>query len=404
MARVWKQMLKQESEHQWLAISAFFVFVIIGALLIKGTSFLSGVDIIDNEIGEDARILDSQYIDGDESYFLIYQSGEYSFVWNNDGISTPIINSETKYDAGEINSITKLSNDSILLSQDSSELLFVDGGDIYEFETNYGNEIYSIKSIAENRDSEAQEYLMITNENGSYTSIRGLSSNNITSSPTLNNENVEWKNIISTGEQEWFASGTYIPPIASGGDSPASPTIKPVYAKIIWSGGFTAPMISNLHIGAIGEYHSIVNLNHEEILIAGTHETIIMNHITGEIENIDYSSVAAVVEDCEVAWLFNGQDSKSVLRIKNSELEMMKLPHTLPLDVESNGFDGEVIYLHGIDYNGESRVMTFDTTSVGSIESGRGFLNLSFVIISLIVLSVMMINAYDRFRDDKLLI
>ena len=76
-------MLRQESEHQWLAISVFFVFVIIGAMLIKGTSYLSGVDILENEIGKDTRILASEYIDESESYYLIFQGGEYSFVWNN---------------------------------------------------------------------------------------------------------------------------------------------------------------------------------------------------------------------------------------------------------------------------------------------------------------------------------
>ena len=67
MAKVWKQILKQESEHQWLAIGVFFVFIILGAMMIKGTSFLPGIDLLDNEIGEDFRILESTYIDENEN-------------------------------------------------------------------------------------------------------------------------------------------------------------------------------------------------------------------------------------------------------------------------------------------------------------------------------------------------
>ena len=395
-------MLRQESEHQWLAISVFFFFVIIGAMLIKGTSYLSGVDILENEIGKDTRILASEYIDESESYYLIFQDGEYSFVWNNDGNTSSIINSETIHDARKINSITKLSNDSILLTQDSSKLIIINNGEAYDFETNYGDHSYSVNKIAESIDKGLQHFLMITDENSGNTSIRGFNINNITSSPTLQYENIEWKDIISIGEQAWFASGVYLPPTSFGDDSPATPTIKPIYAKIIWSGGFTAPMISNLTFGGMGEYHSLINLNNDEILIAGTHETILVNHANGKSENIDYSSVAAIKQSCEITWLFNGQDSKSVLRIKNSETDMMKLPYALPLDIDSSGFDGDVIYLHGINHNGESRIMTFDTSSVGSIESGRGFLNLSFIVISLIILTVMGINVYDRFRYGKL--
>ena len=92
-------------------------------------------------------------------------------------------------------------------------------------------------------------------------------------------------------------------------------------------------------------------------------------------------------------------DSRSVLRISEDNHEIMKLPHKLPLSVESSGFDGDTIYLHGTDNSGNSKVLTFDTSAVGSIESGRGFLNLSFIIVSLIIFSVMAVNVYDRFRQ-----
>ncbi|MEC7167509.1 MAG: hypothetical protein VXW14_00815 [Candidatus Thermoplasmatota archaeon] len=43
MASGWRKLLEEESEHQWLAIGLFFVFIIIGGFLIGGTSSLEGM-------------------------------------------------------------------------------------------------------------------------------------------------------------------------------------------------------------------------------------------------------------------------------------------------------------------------------------------------------------------------
>ena len=43
MASGWRKLLEEESEHQWLAIGLFFVFIIIGGFLIGGTTSLEGM-------------------------------------------------------------------------------------------------------------------------------------------------------------------------------------------------------------------------------------------------------------------------------------------------------------------------------------------------------------------------
>ena len=402
MAKVWKQILKQESEHQWLAIGVFFVFIILGAMMIKGTSFLPGIDLLDNEIGEDFRILESTYIDENENYLITYNQGDYELVWSENGDLTTVIGPDSNHDASSIDFISKLSNDSIIVPQESSSMLLIQDGNVFPFETNYGDDVFAIKHIVENHQHSNDNFLMLTTEADGKYGFRGLDSNGITSSPTPDNQNVEWQKVASISDELWIATGIYVPSPSIGEDSPATPSIRPVYATIIWSGGYTAPMISYLDSGGtgeVGEYHSIIHYNHDEIIIAGTHQTIRFNHVTNSAEKIDFASVAGISDDCNSAWLFNGMDSRSVLRISEDNHEIMKLPHKLPLTVESSGFDGETIYLHGTDNSGTSKVLTFDTTAVGSIESGRGFLNLSFIIISLIIFSVMAVNIYDRFRQ-----
>ena len=81
---VWRKMLQQESEHQWLAITAFFVFVILGAILIKGTSHLPGVDLIDNELGNNHRIIESVYDENGDYLALTYNDGDYKLLSVND--------------------------------------------------------------------------------------------------------------------------------------------------------------------------------------------------------------------------------------------------------------------------------------------------------------------------------
>ena len=402
MAKVWKQILKQESEHQWLAIGVFFVFIILGAMMIKGTSFLPGIDLLDNEIGDDFRILESTYIDENENYLITYNQGDYELVWSENGDLTTVIGPDSNHDASSIDFITKLSNDSIIVPQESSSMLLIQDGNVFPFETNYGDDVFAIKHIVENQQHSNDNFLMLTTEADGKYGFRGLDSSGITSSPTPDNQNVEWQKVASISDELWIATGIYVPSPSIGEDSPATPSIRPVYATIIWSGGYTAPMISHLDSGGtgeVGEYHSIIHYNHNEIIIAGTHQTIRFNHVTNSAEKIDFASVAGISDDCNSAWLFNGIDSRSVLRISEDNHEIMKLPHKLPLTVESSGFDGETIYLHGTDNSGTSKVLTFDTTAVGSIESGRGFLNLSFIIISLIIFSVMAVNIYDRFRQ-----
>ena len=88
------------------------------------------------------------------------------------------------------------------------------------------------------------------------------------------------------------------------------------------------------------------------------------------------------------------------MRWQTDSVDSWKLPHPLPIDIDSIGYDGDTIHINGISDNGDSKTLTIDTTAIGSIESGRGFLNFSFIIISLIIMAVMATNVIDKFKDD----
>lgn len=394
---MWRNMLKQESEHQWIAIAGFFVFIIIGAIFIKGTSHIPGVDLIDNELGTEYRIMDSKYADEDNSFMLTYTSGEFEYLAVNSGNKEVLIDSNSDIDAGSISGITMIDNGSVLIANGGNNAYLIDDSNISTFEINFGQDNFSLAKIEQSNDY-SDLFLLITTENDNLQGIRGLNASGITSSSTPNNENVRWDSVSHVSTGKWIATGVYNTPVTSGDQSPAAPDMKPVWATILWDGGHTAPMIENIKIGLFGEYHSMIKLNHNHVIIAGTHETILLNHRSGSVINIDYSSVAGLSDNCNSAWLFNGKDSNSVLRFEGTSWDIEELPHQIPINIEASGFDGNTIYLHGMDDNGNSKTLTFDTSAVGSIESGSGFINLAFIIVSLIMFTIMAVNVLDKFR------
>lgn len=394
---MWRNMLKQESEHQWIAIAGFFVFIIIGAIFIKGTSHIPGVDLIENELGTEYRIMDSKYADEDNSFMLTYTSGEFEYLAVNSGNKEVLIDSNSDIDAGSISGITLIDNGSVLIANGGNNAYLIDDSNISTFEINFGQDNFSLAQIEQSNDY-SDLFLLITTENDNLQGIRGLNASGITSSSTPNNENVRWDSVSHVSTGKWIATGVYNTPVTSGDQSPAAPDMKPVWATILWDGGHTAPMIENIKIGLFGEYHSMIKLNHNHVIIAGTHETILLNHRSGSVINIDYSSVAGLSDNCNSAWLFNGKDSNSVLRFEGTSWNIEELPHQIPINIEASGFDGNTIYLHGMDDNGNSKTLTFDTSAVGSIESGSGFINLAFIIVSLIMFTIMAVNVLDKFR------
>ena len=394
---MWRNMLKQESEHQWIAIAGFFVFIIIGAIFIKGTSHIPGVDLIENELGTEYRIMDSKYADEDNSFMLTYTSGEFEYLAVNSGNKEVLIDSNSDIDAGSISGITMIDNGSVLIANGGNNAYLIGDSNISTFEINFGQDNFSLAQIEQSNDY-SDLFLLITTENDNLQGIRGLNASGITSSSTPNNENVRWDSVSHVSTGKWIATGVYNTPVTSGDQSPAAPDMKPVWATILWDGGHTAPMIENIKIGLFGEYHSMIKLNHNNVIIAGTHETILLNHRSGSVINIDYSSVAGLSDNCNSAWLFNGKDSNSVLRFEGTTWDIEELPHQIPINIEASGFDGNTIYLHGMDDNGNSKTLRFDTSAVGSIESGSGFINLAFIIVSLIMFTIMAVNVLDKFR------
>ena len=200
--------------------------------------------------------------------------------------------------------------------------------------------------------------------------------------------------ISPISNNEWIATGVLIS--SSGGDNnPASPQIKPVIGHVIWTGGFTAPMLHELYLGNNGEFHSLIKIN-EKMIIAGTSQTVIFDSNDLTFESIDITSKAALKSDCETIWFFGSMNSETVIKWSEEESEVIELQHKMPIEIETFSSSSEMIFMYGTDTNGENKILNFDPSSYGSIESGRGFLNFSFILVFTIAFIVMGWNVYDR--------
>ena len=169
---VWRKMLQQESEHQWLAITAFFVFVILGAILIKGTSHLPGVDLIDNELGNNHRIIESVYDENGDYLALTYNDGDYKLLSVNDEGANEVTFTNPNYDVSGISDFALLDNNAVLIANGVDELMIYQDDNTSIFETNYSDEVFTVSSI-EQSSNEARNLLMITKETNTQQSIRG---------------------------------------------------------------------------------------------------------------------------------------------------------------------------------------------------------------------------------------
>ena len=396
MAKGWRRFLEEESEHQWLAISLFFVFIIIGAFAIHGTSKLTGMDLENNYALENSRVLEISYQD-DGEYHSVSHTNDGTYLYHfADGERTDIINPNTDPSASGIQFITQLDNGTVATSIEENSIMIIDGSTTSNITLNDDRGTFAIIDLSENMNEESTSMILVTDE-GDHTSFRGVSTDGIPSSPMPETEGVEWQKIEALDDDEWIATGIMISSNSGQDNNPASPDIKPVIGYVIWTGGFTAPMLVKMDDAPSGEFHSMIRMG-DQMIIAGTTQTTIFDSNDLTFEHSTITSSTAIKSDCEVVWFFGPINSDSVIKWTNGGHEVIDLQHKLPIEIESFGSSSKIIYMHGMNSNGEFKVLTFDDSTHGSIESGRGFLNFSFILIFSVIFAVMGWNIIERMK------
>ena len=403
MASGWRKFLEEESEHQWLALGLFLVFVVIGGFLIGGTRNLEGmvlgVDPNENFAFDDGHhIIEIDYHANSE-----WDGAHSAIVLNNSGmkmyqqLSTQNVNDVVPFDADLIRDVTFFDSDeegiltysaaqntiTTVVNGMPSDLILDDGA----------GSSFSIHGIAKDTsDTILNNRILITSEDGG-SGVRGLGMAGVTVS-SLPDSSVIWGDVVYLEDNVYIATGVF----TYHDDNPALPGSKIVFAHITWEGGTAAPqvVISPL-MGNGSEVHSLTSMKDGLAAAASNQEVYIISKDLIEIKTI--SATAMVYEPCEHRlWFFGKLGSDSLLRldVETGEESTKNLQYSLPLQPTFAIIEGDSLYIHGYDKKGEPDRLSLDLTLEGSMSSGRGFLNFLFIFAGVLMLGTQLYTIIDR--------
>mgnify|MGYP005704503711 FL=1 len=138
---------------------------------------------------------------------------------------------------------------------------------------------------------------------------------------------------------------------------------------------------------ASGVFHSLAWAE-DTLVVGGTVDSMLIT--PSQDVSILPAPAARVVSDSDgTVWFIGALGSSSIASYDATGFEVHPLSRHVPVDVTDAGTQGVHVHVHGVDADGLPIHWSIDTTADGSIESGRGFLNLMFLIFGSVMLGMM---------------
>ena len=373
-----RKLLQEESEHQWLSFAVFTVFVIIGAVLIDWSSELSGV-YSGSTLEVDGVVHD---VAGDA---ILYE--------NENGMNISVSDTDYRYQLATC--ISQYEHITYACLGVESFIGFIDPG--LECE-----QIWCFQDIGENNTATDLSVnngdILIILQNGVSNSIAAMKYNSTDDPYKTELEGVMHLQTITTTSDGWLVGGSWQAPTNWLGTNPASPPLYELVLAVTWD-GVSSPDVEIIYIGGEGEIHGIYSTNNGYIA-TGTAETV---RIVGEdVSTLGINSYTSVVDKNKNVWLFGGYGSKTVAIITDDEITIEKLPEPLTLEPTFAYCNEEgIISIHGYDSQSSSSSLSIDSNARSSFFSLRGILDLGFISISILILSIMGWNVADALRKGE---
>ena len=383
-----RNFLRQESEHQWLSLFIFFLFVIGGALAISATEHYSGGSIDTSEHSHDGlQVLDIVYTGDGDVISTTYKAGfGYALMWEkSDGESEFLLHPANIGANTHVTFLKQLNNDSTVFSYRENTLSFAypNSVDDHFLLTPEGSE-FVINDAQVNSNGAT---LLLVYEDGVKT-LRGLPSIDSELTPAMSSSSQDdWITIEHLNDDVWAVIGMHI---ATGVSNPNSPLTYMTVGFVEWDGTSSTPVMFSKQTFEPSQIHSVHVLDNGSIVASGTTHFLLVDDTT-QIHSFELSS-AISISDGRSVWFFNDLDSKQVGIFSDDGISNRQLSVKMPLQPTVSGFVDSMIYIHGQDMFGEDIVYKFDTTLDGSIQSGRGFLNASFIFLCSTIFGVMIWN------------
>lgn len=400
MAGGWRRLLEEESEHQWLTLSFFLVFVVIGALAINATEHFVGDRITEPDgMLKDAFVTEIEYGANTGEYTALVYSTTNSHQMlqksgNNDNTALVL----AQEDAAKVNFLKTAENGDVYFSMVENQLISVDsgGGLTYNnFTNSKGN--FTVLDAATPGETTAFCGLMLTSENTN-TSFRGVH-NGVPTHPMSMSLGTHWTHLAWFSDGLWVAIGLEASAVGEDGSSPATPRSNPVLGWIAWDGGQETPELRDVHSFDAGVFHSLARAG-GHFIVGGTVESLIVSS-PKEIERHDLPSALVVADEEGTAWFIGPIGAENLATYSNGQTTVHQLSRPIPVDVvDADAVDSHV-HVHGTDAEGQPIQWSIDITMDGSIESGRGFLNLLFLLVGSILIAMMLWHAAEQLRGSN---
>ncbi|MBJ63743.1 MAG: hypothetical protein CMB55_02970 [Euryarchaeota archaeon] len=377
----WRRLLEEESEHQWLSFAAFSIIVIIGAVLIDWSSDLSGVRQ-GSSLDVEGTVIDSA---GDS---VLYQSEDTKIISHNGNEFPATFATCLEEHEGRIYAC--LGNKGTLgYIEDGNE-----GCETTWCEFDFGTNLTATHISAD----EDNQFLMIV-QTGTSDSIAAVSiTESAIAEPISDFEGAMHLDTLHPTSDGWLVGGSWQAPPNWLGSNPTSP---PRYELVLHSSwdGTGSPSIEIIHMGDEGTIHGIYPTGNGYVA-TGTSDTVFISD--GEINSLGLSSHAATNDQNGNVWLFGGMGSTTVAVIYDDKVSIEKLPE--PLQILPNYAtcdDNGMISVHGSDYSDDTSSFSIDSNARTSFTSLRGILDLGFILISVMILSIMGWNVIDAIRRGE---
>ena len=396
MASGWRKLLEEESEHQWLAIGLFFVFIIIGGFLIGGTNSLEGM-VLGTDPSHDLVFEEGDYlIDIEYHRDASWSEAHSGILKTHQGykmyqqMSPDDVDDILPENDPSIANVTMFTanSDGILTFSTALNTLstYVDGMISDQILSDTHGSEFGINGLATDPSSLLNNRLLITSEDGG-SGLRGLNGQGLVTMTSPLQDSVVWEEIVYLKDSTFLVAGTFTIQTSSS-QSPASLSPQIVLAHVFWDGDSTAPQIVRQMMGNGSEMHSMSRTADGGAVASTDQEFYIVSK--NSVQVLSYLSTSMVYEpEYDRAWLFGERGSESILRVdvETGESSVKKLGYPLPIMPTSGVISGETLYVHGFDVQGEADRLSLDLSIEGSLSSGRGFLNFAFIIVGVIMIA-----------------
>ena len=397
MASKLKALLEEESEHQWLAIGVFFVFILVGAFAIGGTEHFVGdqlTPITAQHAG--AMVMDIEYSPTNDSYTaLVYAPsvGYQMFTEHpSDNSATAIYDADAVDEGRNVSFLKSMQDGHVMLSIENNELIELNSRTKTTYVYSDQNGSFAIYDAAED---DSGNLLLLTKE-GQGTSFRGTAGLYPTA-PMSMTSGIRWDHVEAHSPGLWIGIGTHTTTSGADGSSPASPDPTPAIGWITWDGGNQTPVMDRVKTFPNGLFHSIQSAS-DGIIIGGTHSSIHVN-AGGDYQEIDAPCAIAVADQEGSVWFIGEAGSTTISQWTGGELSVHLLSKPVPISVSVGGSQGDFVHFHGMNAIGEPSQWSIDIQANGSIENGRGFLNLLFIMAGTFLLASMAWSAFNKMRE-----